>query len=245
MAKKIYFDAGHGGSDPGACANGLKEKDLAIKVVKAAVAYMKANYVCDVYQDITADSLNTICARSNKWGADLFVSVHFNAGGNGKADGYEALVYSSSSNKLGKTFEKRVKAIGQNSRGIKYRPDLAVLRLTDCKSILNECAFIDNKKDIKDWDEDSELKKMGEALAKAAADYLKLSTKKPKKQTVPFKVKAKCNLVVREKSILTSKKLDKIAKKGEIYTITKVIGNRGQLKTGGWITITDKYVKIV
>lgn len=242
MAKRIYWDAGHGGSDPGAVANGLKEKDLAIKVVKAAVSYMKANYECEVYQDITADSLNTICARSNKWKSNLFVSVHFNAGG---GDGWEGLVYSSSNKKLGQTFEKRVKAIGQNSRGVKYRPDLAVLRLTDCKSILNECAFIDNKKDIKDWDSDAELKKMGEALAKAAADFLNLKSKKPKQQKVPFKVKAKTNLKVREKSSLTSKVLDKVAKKGEVYTIVKVNGNRGELKAGGWITITSKYVEIV
>lgn len=242
MAKKIYWDAGHGGSDPGACANGLKEKDLAIKVVKAAVSYMKANYKCEVYQDITADSLNIICARSNRWGSDLFVSVHFNAGG---GDGYEALVYSSANKKLGQTFEKRVKAIGQNSRGVKYRPDLAVLRLTNCKSILNECAFIDNKKDIKDWDSDAELKKMGEALAKAAADYLKLKTKKSNTTKVPFQVKPKMNLKIREKASLLSKVMDKKAKKGEVYTIVDVSGNRGKLKAGGWITITSKYVERV
>ena len=42
------------------------------------------------------------------------------------------------------------------------------------KSILNEVAFVDNRKDINDWDEDSELKVMGEALAEAAAEWLDL-----------------------------------------------------------------------
>ena len=163
---KIYYDAGHGGSDPGAVKY-VKEAEVAIKVVKYAVAHLKANYICEVYQDITSDSINTIVSRANKWKADLFVSVHFNAG---EGDGYEGLVYGSANKSLGQCFEKHVKAIGQNSRGVKYRPDLGVLRLTDMPAILNECAFVDNKKDIQDWDEDYELKKMGEALAKAAAE---------------------------------------------------------------------------
>lgn len=184
MAKRIYFDAGHGGSDPGAVEY-VKEKDVNIKVVKAAVSYLKANYNCEVYQDITDDSTHTISARANKWGADLFVSVHFNAGG---GNGYEALVYSSANKSLGQCFEKYVKAVGQNSRGVKYRPELNVLRLTNMKAILNEIAFVDNKKDIQDWNEDHELKKMGEALAKAAADWLNLTKKaeeaKPSKKSV-------------------------------------------------------------
>ena len=169
--KKIYFDAGHqhGGSDPGAVSNGLKEADLAKKVVEYATSYMEKSYICDVYKDVTADSTHTISSRSNKWKSDLFVSVHFNAGG---GNGYEALVYSSKNKKLGQVFEKYVKAAGQNSRGVKYRPELNVLRLTNCPAILNEIAFIDTKKDIKDWDSNSELKVMGEALADAAADYL-------------------------------------------------------------------------
>ena len=175
--KRLYWDAGHGGSDPGAVANGLKESNLAIKVVNYAYTYIDENYECKQYKDISDDSLNTICARANSWGADLFVSVHFNAGG---GNGYEALVYDSSNKALGQMFEKYVKAVGQNSRGVKYRSDLAVLRLTNMKAILNEIAFIDNKADIKDWDENTELKKMGIALAKAAADYLNLPKKTKK-----------------------------------------------------------------
>lgn len=231
---KVYFDAGHGGSDPGAVKY-VKESEVAIKVVKSACNYLKSNYNCKVYQDITDDSTYDISARANKWNADLFVSVHFNAGG---GDGYEAWLYSSSNKKLGQTFEKRVKAIGQNSRGIKYDKTLNVLRLTDMPAILNEIAFVDNKKDIQDWDSDAELKKMGEALAKASADYLGL-----KKKNTTFQIKPKMNLKVREKASLTSKELDKIAKKGEVYTIVKTDGDRGELKSGGWVTITDKYVE--
>jgi hypothetical protein len=124
------------------------------------------------------DSLSAICTDANTWGADLFVSNHFNAG---KGDGYEALVYSNKRVELGKVFEKYVKGVGQNSRGVKYRPDLAVLKNTSMPAVLNEGAFVDNLKDIQDWNDNFELQKLGEAYAKAAAEYLDLPKKKEEK----------------------------------------------------------------
>ena len=161
----------HGGNDPGAVGY-VVERKVAVKVVRYMKEYLQNNYVCRLKLSKGTTDLSGRCQEANRWKADLFVSVHFNAGG---GDGYEALVYSAANEKLGRCFEKYVKAVKQNSRGVKYRPDLAVLRLTNMKSILNEVAFVDNRKDIKDWDENSELKVMGEALAKAAADWLNLS----------------------------------------------------------------------
>lgn len=183
--KRIFVDAGHGGAQPGAVKY-VVEKDVNIIVTNHMCAYLTDNYVCEVYKDITADDINTICAKANKWGADLFVSNHFNAGG---GNGYEALVYSAANRPLGLVFEKHVKAIGQNSRGVKYRPDLGVLRLTAMDAVLNEGAFVDNWTDIQDWNDDAELKVMGIAYAKAAAEYLKLPAKeKPTPQPEEKKV---------------------------------------------------------
>jgi len=123
------------------------------------------------------DGLSAIAADANTWGADLFVSNHFNAGG---GDGYEALVHNEKRTGLGQVFVKHVKAAGQNSRGVKLRPNLAVLRQTNMPAVLNEGAFVDNKKDISDWNEDAELEKLGIAYAEAAAEYLKLEKKEPR-----------------------------------------------------------------
>jgi N-acetylmuramoyl-L-alanine amidase len=122
--------------------------------------------------------VSQVAANANAWKADLLVSIHFNAGG---GDGYEALIYSNARKALGQIFEKYVKAIGQNSRGVKIRTDLGVLRLSNMPAVLNEGAFVDNKKDIQDWDDDLELKKLGIAYAKAAAEFLELE----EKATVP------------------------------------------------------------
>lgn len=179
--KRVYFDAGHGGYDPGAVKY-VKEVDVNIKVVNYAVEYLKEHFDVEIYKDLTAnDSLTTICNRANKWKADLFVSIHFNAGG---GDGFEAWVYSSANKALGVCFEKYVKQAGQNSRGVKIDPELIVLNSTDMKAILCEIAFVDNKKDIKDWDENSELKEMGKAIALATADWLDLPLKTVKYKTL-------------------------------------------------------------
>ena len=169
MTKKIYINPGHSDKDPGAVGY-QTERVLNEKVSGYMSEYLLENYDCQtrVYSN---DSLGAVCEDANGWGADLFVSNHFNAGG---GDGYEALVYSQQRVELGKVFEKHVLAVGQNSRGVKLRPGLWVLKHTHMPAVLNEGAFVDNQKDIRDWDEDTELKALGQAYAKAAAEYLGL-----------------------------------------------------------------------
>ena len=179
MTKKIYINPGHSNADHGSVGYET-ERELNVKVSKYQKDYLASKYVCDVRMNPgTIGSLSAIIKDANDWGADLFVSNHFNAGG---GDGYEALVYSENRTRLGEIFEKHVKAIGQNSRGVKLRPDLAVLRDTEMPAVLNEGAFIDNKSDIQDWNEDRELKKLGEAYAKATAEILSLPKKNKKQQ---------------------------------------------------------------
>lgn len=172
--KRIYIDPGHSSVDPGAVGYEV-ERDLNEKVSKFMNEYLLSNYVCETKVDpVTNNSLSAVANAANNWKADLFVSNHFNAGG---GDGYEALVHNEDRIPLGKVFEKHVLAAGQNSRGVKLRPNLAVLRLTNMPAVLNEGAFVDNKKDIEDWNDDAELKKLGIAYAEACAEWLKLEKK--------------------------------------------------------------------
>lgn len=176
----IYINPGHSDRDPGAVGYET-ERRLNVAVSNHMRDYLLATYECEVKMNPgTMDSLSAICADANKWGAALFVSNHFNAG---KGDGYEALVYSEKRRPLGQVFEKHIKAIGQNSRGVKIRTDLAVLKNTKMPAVLNEGAFVDNKKDITDWNDDAELKRMGIAYAKAAAEFLGLKAKPQPEKT--------------------------------------------------------------
>ena len=235
--KKIYLDAGHGGNDVGAVGY-VVEREVAVKVTNYMYDYLEANYKCSLRKTKGTDNLNTRCKKANDWGADLFVSIHYNAG---KGDGYEALVYDKDNLKLGRCFEKQVKAVGQNSRGVKYRPDLAVLRLTNCKAVLNEIAFVDNKKDIKDWDEPAELKKMGIALAKAAADWLKLPRKTSETHIVSkIRVGAKVKIKEGAKDLNTKKKYSAFVYK-TTYEVISISGDRVVFGLKGAVTgATDK-----
>ena len=174
MSKKVYINPGHSDTDPGAVGYET-ERRLNVKVCQFQRDYLLANYNCEVRMNPgSMGNLAAIAADANSWSADLFVSNHFNAGG---GDGYEALVYNESRVSLGKIFEKHVLAAGQNSRGVKLRPDLAVLRQTEMPAVLNEGAFVDNQKDISDWNEDAELRKLAVAYAKATAEALALESK--------------------------------------------------------------------
>lgn len=173
--KRIFVEAGHGGPDPGAVKYVTESKET-IKMVNLTADELRNNYDCVVYADVSADSTHEISARANNWKADLFVSFHENAGG---GDGWECYLYDKSNRHLGNTFWKYVQTTGQNAHGdpVKYDPTLNVLRLTDMPAILVETVFVDNNKDIRDWDETKELKVMAKAYAKAIAEYLKLPKK--------------------------------------------------------------------
>ena len=179
--KKIYINPGHSDTDPGAVGFET-ERRLNVAVSQFMADYLLENYHCQVRMNPGSVSrLAQIAQDANDWGADLFVSNHFNAAG---GDGYEGYIYSEKTMDLGKLFARHVEQAGQNLRkvshvpGVIIRPTLAVLRRTHMSAILTEGAFVDNRKDIEDWNEDHELKALAAAYAQAAAEYLQLEKKK-------------------------------------------------------------------
>ncbi len=89
--KTIVIDPGHGGKDPGAVNNGIKEKDFNLDVAKRLAGVLKsAGYT--VYLTRSADKYvglyeRTDIARKHK--ADLFISLHANSSKNKNAEGFE------------------------------------------------------------------------------------------------------------------------------------------------------------
>lgn len=81
---KIFIDPGHGGTDSGAVGNGLKEKDLTLKISKK-IKEKLANYE-NVQIKLSRESDQTLSLpqrtnMANAWGANYLISVHINAGG--------------------------------------------------------------------------------------------------------------------------------------------------------------------
>lgn len=80
--RRIVLDPGHGGKDPGAMANGLREKDLTLLVAKKTAALLRDQYEYEVIMTRDRDSslpLEERTAIANTSKADLFVSIHVNA----------------------------------------------------------------------------------------------------------------------------------------------------------------------
>lgn len=244
---KVFLSAGHGGTDPGAVGYGLKEKDINLNVLKACRDELKAHgvkVVCSREKDEN-DPVGQEVKEANKSKADIAVSFHINAGG---GDGFEAFCNLKNKDgvKLAELGEKYIKALGQNSRGVKDGLHLYFVKNTDMTSVLFETFFIDTK-DKNIGDTASEQKAIGVAYAKAILDYLgvkaKAQTTKPKTQTSTvkdesFKVKVTANILNVRDGAGTNYKINTKVKKGEVYTIVDTKYGWGKLKSGaGWISL--------
>lgn len=177
MAKKVFLSAGHGGSDPGAVAYGLKEEDTNLQILLSCKAELERHGVKVVASRLKDenDPVQDEVREANASGADIAVSFHTNAG---RGDGSETFYYKGNANgkRLAELCEKHTKLIGQNSRGVKTN-DLMFTRETNMTAVLCECAFIDNDTDNDIIDTIAEQKKFGVAYAKAILEYLGIAYK--------------------------------------------------------------------
>lgn len=186
MSKKVFLGVGHGGRDPGAQANGFKEKDLNLAIALACRDELERHGV-QVLMSRTKDEddkLTDEIKECNAYKPDLCVDIHNNAGG---GDGFEVYYFSKggTSLALAKAIEKQVIAIGQNSRGCKTKLNswgkdwFGWIRETTAPAVLVECAFVDNKADLQIIDAPQEQKNMGVAVAKGILSVLGIAWIKP------------------------------------------------------------------
>lgn len=178
---KVFLSAGHGGNDPGAVGNGLRESDINLNALLACQKELMRHGVTVVCSRTTDanDPVGEEVTEANASGAGIAVSFHANAGG---GDGFEAFYHSSSKNglRLAGLCEKYVKELGQNSRGLKTGDHLYFVRKTSMTAVLVESFFVDNVKDKAIGDTIAEQEAFGVAYAKAILEYL----------GIPYKINA-------------------------------------------------------
>ena len=203
---KVFLSAGHGGSDPGAVANGLREKDINLNTLIACQEELLKHGVTVVCSRTTDadDPVSQEVKEANASKADIAISFHANAGG---GDGFEAFYYSSSikGKKLAGLCEKYVKDLGQNSRGVKAGDKLYFIKNTKMPAVLVESFFVDNATDKKMGDTVAEQRAFGKAYAKAILEYLGIVYKKT---TSTYKVQVGA-FGVRDNAEKVSKELEK------------------------------------
>ena len=134
----IALDPGHGGSDPGASANGLVEKDLTLAVGLALKAELETYQGVRVHMTREDDSrpsenisqdLSARVASSVAAGASALVSLHFNSGTAGSSGAEVWYPNASSYNysthtqgaALATAIQNQLTSLGLTDRGIKTR----------------------------------------------------------------------------------------------------------------------------
>lgn len=193
--KKVCIDFGHGGNDPGAGSNGLREKDLTLKIGKKVVSKL-GKYDVEVITTRTTDKYLSLSERANianRNKADLFVSVHINSGG---GTGFESFIYngkvSGNTGKLQNALHKNIMSqLNVTDRG-KKRANFAVVRETTMPAVLTENLFIDG--DNKLLKQDLILDKIAQGHVDGIVEYLGLkkpSNTKPSKPSKPSKKPSK------------------------------------------------------
>lgn len=147
---KLYLDPGHGGTDPGAQGNGLQEKNINLDIALRIRTILLNGYEnVEVKMSRTDDSAKSLSQRTseaNAWGADYYLSIHFNAF-NSDAQGYEDFIHSSLSDssttaKYQDIIHAEVIKVNQlKDRGQK-KANFHVLRESSMPALLSENGFI-------------------------------------------------------------------------------------------------------
>lgn len=157
MPKLICIAPGHGGFDPGACANGFEEKNFTLGIGLALRGYLQAAGVPVVMTrtgDYAAGHATTVmgdleneCAIANNAKADLFMCIHINASTDTAATGAQSFVYRSGgpSEQLATQLTDALgSALGVRQPPAVVDPGLYVLAHTNMSAVLTECGFITN-----------------------------------------------------------------------------------------------------
>ncbi|WP_172844417.1 N-acetylmuramoyl-L-alanine amidase [Tumebacillus algifaecis] len=193
----VVIDPGHGGSDPGAVANGFQEKDLVLPV---AILLCEALQRCSirVIMTRTTDTLpnpnGTIgqdlayrARVANEAKADLFVSWHTDAATSASVNGVAVWIHPATRGTTTQQWAERIvnsiaPATGQNNRGV-YYGDFQVLRDTSMNAVLVESGFITNADEARRMATRDHQVAAAESAARAICGIFNLPYNAPGKPT--------------------------------------------------------------
>jgi len=184
---RVCIDPGHGGSDPGAVGNGLKEKDITLDICLKLKPLLEFNGISVTMtrdgdyapKGSWDDLLNRVqIAEASK--ADLFTSVHINsAGAVNVGTGAEVLIVGTggrAETAAKKVLPYLVQTGGWANRGVKTQ-NVFVLRQTSMPAILTESGFINTAADANELRDPGFRQELAVAHAKGICEYFGLTYK--------------------------------------------------------------------
>ena len=144
---RICINLSHTKKGLGTGANGFlneskEERKLGYELMKQLT---DSNHsVIPAVYDIHNNNLKAAVETANNNDADLFLSIHLNAGG---GSGCEAYTWKGERVKQAVNICDNLNKLGFKNRGIKDGSNLYVIKHTRCTAILLEVCFVDNKQD--------------------------------------------------------------------------------------------------
>lgn len=199
----VAIDAGHGGEWSGATYDGRVEKNENLKLAKLLRDLLEANYDnIEVYMtreddsthsDGLAEDLQLRVERAKEAGADIYISVHFNASTDHSANGAMVCIskqenVTEESEQLANCILARLETLGLKNNGPYKRNSTdtydengvtvdyyAVNRHganNDLPAIIMESCYMDNETDIPFMSSDEALRRMAEAEVQGIVEYL-------------------------------------------------------------------------
>ncbi|MDQ0285459.1 N-acetylmuramoyl-L-alanine amidase [Desulfofundulus luciae] len=180
----IAVDPGHGGPDPGALGNGLKEKDITLRMAQRVADLLSAKGASPLLTR-NADYEVGLYERTdmaNRAGAEIFVSIHINANVSPAVSGTATYILSPAgggdpnrreeSRKLASHIQAQlVQRLGLENDGV-LEANFAVLRTSVMPAVLVEVAYISNPQEAALLTQDWFVEETAQGIVQGIADYL-------------------------------------------------------------------------
>lgn len=184
----VVIDPGHNysGVDTGATGNGLREQDITYYIAEKLKPILEANGFEVVMtrnslkENVSTESVSASLTRrsdiANRLSADLFVSIHCNAGGGTGSETYYCT--GSDTSKVFADYVQKgiIDSVGLKNRGVKSAR-YAVLRNTNMPAVLVETGFIDTLYDAEHLKNPTYQQAYAEGIAKGICDFVGIEYK--------------------------------------------------------------------
>lgn len=267
---KVAIDAGHGLKTSGKrCSKSLDKNETREWFLNDRIAdrleKLLAAYNCEVLRvdDTTGNkdiSLAERVRKANEWGADIYISVHHNAGLNGKSGGGTIVYYYSSKAERAEQAKALYNAVvaktglaGDRSQKV-VKHGYYVIKNTKMAAFLLENGFMDSSTDVPIILTKEHADKTAQGLLSFIVSEYKLtkvqgdtSNDDASNNTgESFKVRVLVDALNIRAGADTCYAVKGCIRDKGVYTIVETCGNWGKLKSGiGWISLHSKYVKRV
>jgi len=202
-AAVIVLDPGHGGTDPGASnGSGREEKRFTLDIAKRVRVRLRQNQmnVMMTRDRDVAMTLDERCWRGDRYGGDVFVSIHLNSSRDRAISGIETYIMPAPGYPTTAEIERRVissragncpgnqfdganavlaqflhKGVlahtGAADRGIR-RARFFVIRNARCPAALVECGFLSNSQEVAKINDAAYRDRIAEGIARGILTYL-------------------------------------------------------------------------